>query len=222
MTTATKQKIVVESAEAVLGLHWFVARDYTVADEGLEIEIITPDIKTRFDWSDPRSTDHRQVISTNYQKAWGEGRADVYRACEWGQIRRAYDNPSGPIVARRAAMVYQGIFVRPDSPINATINLANKTVGAQFHQGSHYVSIAMLEGFMPRDEIKVVHSGTVPERYEAMMDGETDAATLMEPWISLAEKNGCKEIIGTHYQGTENAGEKLDQVVLDALWRSVG
>lgn len=224
MTTATKtnQKIIVESAEAVLGLHWFVARDYTVADEGLEIEIITPGIKTRFDWSDPRSHDHHQVIATNYQKAWEEGRADVYRACEWGQIRRTYDDPSGPIIARRAAMVYQGIFVRPDSPFNAPINLANKTVGVQFHQGSHYTSIAMLEGFLPRDEIKVVHSGTVQERYEAMMDGETDAATLMEPWISLAEKNGCKEIIGTHYQGTENAGERLDQDVLDALWRSVG
>ena len=55
-----------------------------MADEGLEIEIITPGIKTRFDWSDPRSTDHTKVISTNYQKAWEEGRADVYRACEWG------------------------------------------------------------------------------------------------------------------------------------------
>src|SRR5262249_41928161 len=47
------------------------------------------------------------------------------------------------------------------------------------HQGSHYATLAMLEGFMPRDEIKVVHSGTVGERYEAMMSGETDAATLM-------------------------------------------
>jgi hypothetical protein len=32
---AERTKLVVESAEAVLGLHWFVARDYTAKDEGL-------------------------------------------------------------------------------------------------------------------------------------------------------------------------------------------
>jgi NitT/TauT family transport system substrate-binding protein len=219
--TLTRTKLVLESAEAVLGLHWFVARDHTARDEGLEIEIITPGIKTKFDWSDPRSRDHHLVISTNYQKAFEQGKADVYRACEWGQIRRTYDNPKGPIVARRPAMVYQGIFVRPDSPVNATIALAGKKVGVQFHQGSHYSTLAMLEGFMPRDEINLVHSGTVQERYESLMSGETDAATLMEPWVSLAHKNGCKEVIGTFYQGTENAGADLDPKVWEAAMRAV-
>ncbi|HEY6603716.1 MAG TPA: hypothetical protein VI009_18100, partial [Xanthobacteraceae bacterium] len=107
-----RTKLVVESAEAVLGLHWFVARDYTAKDEGLEIEIITPGVKTKFDWKDPRSRDHHLVSSTNYQKAFEQGKADIYRACEWGQIRRTVDNPKGPIVARRPAMVYQSIFVR--------------------------------------------------------------------------------------------------------------
>jgi NitT/TauT family transport system substrate-binding protein len=214
-------KITVESAEAVLGLHWFVARDQTAKDEGLEIQIITPGIKTKFDWNDPRARDHHLVVSTNYQKAFERGEADIYRACEWGQIRRTYDNRKGPIVARRPAMVYQGIFVRSDSSIHATINLADKKVGVQWHQGSHYSTLAMLEGFMPREEINVVHAGTVQERYEAMMDGEIDAATLMEPWISLAEKNGCKELIGTFYQGTENASQDLDPKVWEAASRAV-
>ena len=221
MATATLTKLVVESAEAVLGLHWFVARDYTAKDEGLEIEIITPGIKTKFDWTDPRSRDHHLVSSTNYQKAFEQGKADIYRACEWGQIRRTYDNPKGPIVARRPTMVYQGIFVRPDSPINATIALAGKSVGVQFHQGSHYSSLAMLEGFMPRDEIRVVHAGTVQERYEALMNKEVDASTLMEPWVSLAHKNGCKEIASTFYQGTENADADLDPKVFEAAMRAV-
>jgi NitT/TauT family transport system substrate-binding protein len=221
MTTATLTKLVVESAEAVLGLHWFVARDYTAKDEGLEIEIITPGIKTKFDWTDPRSRDHHLVSSTNYQKAFEQGKADIYRACEWGQIRRTYDNPNGPIVARRPTMVYQTIFVLPDSPINATIALAGKSVGVQFHQGSHYSSLAMLEGFMPREEIRVVHAGTVQERYEALMNKEVDAATLMEPWISLAHKKGCKEIVSTFYQGTENAGADLDPKVFEAAMRAV-
>lgn len=221
MATATLTKLVVESAEAVLGLHWFVARDYTAKDEGLEIEITTPGIKTKFDWTDPRSRDHHLVSSTNYQKAFEQGKADIYRACEWGQIRRTYDNPRGPIVARRPTMVYQAIFVRPDSPINATVALAGKSVGVQFHQGSHYSSLAMLEGFMRRDEIRVVHAGTVQERYEALMNGEIDAATLMEPWVTLAHKNGCKDIVSTFYQGTENAGQDLDPRVFEAAMRAV-
>jgi len=219
--TATRTKLVVESAEALLGLHWFVARDYTAKDEGLDIEIITPGIQTKFDWHDPRSRDHHLVSSTNYQKAFEQGKADIYRACEWGQIRRTYDNPKGPIVARRPTMVYQSIFVRPDSPINATIALADKKVGVQFHQGSHYCTLAMLEGFMPRDQIQVVHAGTVQERYEALMSGDVDGSTLMEPWISLAHKNGCREIISTFYQGTENAGQDLDPEIWEAAIRAV-
>ncbi|MGQ0751111.1 MAG: ABC transporter substrate-binding protein [Betaproteobacteria bacterium] len=219
--TSTRTKLVVESAEAVLGLHWFIARDHTAAEEGLEIEIITPGIKTKFDWTDPRSRDHHLVTSTNYQKAFEQGKCDVYRACEWGQIRRTYDNPRGPIVARRPTMVYQGIFVRPDSPINAPINLAGKSVGVQFHQGSHYSSLAMLEGFLRRDEIRVVHAGMVQERYEALMNGEVEAATLMEPWVTLAHKNGCKEVVATFYQGTENAREDMDREVWEAALRAV-
>ena len=219
--TATRTQLVVESAEAILGLQWFVARDYTAMEEGLEIKIITPGIKTKFDWKDARSRDHHLVSSTNYQKAFEQGKADIYRACEWGQIRRTYDNPKGPIVARRPAMVYQSVFVRADSPVNATIALANKKVGVQFHQGSHYTTLAMLEGFMPREEINVVHAGTVQERYEALMSGEVDAATLMEPWVSLAHKNKCKEIASTFYQGTENAGQDLDPKAFEAAMRAV-
>ena len=221
MAVATKTKLVVESAEAVLGLHWFVARDYTAKDEGLEFEIITQGIKTKFDWSDPRSRDHHLVSSTNYQKAFERGQADIYRACEWGQIRRTYDNPKGPIVARRPAMVNQGIFVRADSPCNAPITLSGKSVGVQFHQGSHYSTLAMLEGFLAREEIRVVHAGMVQERYESLMSGEVDAATLMEPWISLAIKNGCKELINTYYQGTENAAQGLDPKAFEAALRAV-
>ena len=219
--TATRAKLVVESAEAVLGLHWFVARDYTAKEEGLDIEIIVPGIQTKFDWNDPRSRDHHLVSSTNYQKAFEQGKADIYRACEWGQIRRTYDNPKGPIVARRPTMVYQSVFVRPDSPIDATIALANKKVGVQFHQGSHYCTLAMLEGFMPRDQIQVVHAGTVQERYEALMSGDVDGSTLMEPWVSLAHKNGCKEIVSTFYQGTENASQDLDPKIWEAAVRAV-
>src|SRR2546430_9395164 len=110
----------------------------------------------------------------------------------------------GPIAGKRPTVVCQGIYVRPDSPVNAPIQMANTPVGVQFHQGSHYATLAMLEGFVPRPEIKVVQAGQVGQRYELLARGEIDAATLMEPWITLAEKNGFKKIIETHYLGVEN------------------
>lgn len=222
MTVATRTLVTIESAEAVLGLHWFVARDHTARDEGLEIKIITPGIKTRFDVNDPRTYDHHLVASTNYQKAWEQGQCDVYRACEWGQIRRTYDSQrKGPIAGKRPAMVFQGIYVRPDSPLNTPIQLAHKTVGVQFHQGSHYSTLSMLEGFLRREEIKMFHAGMVQERYEALMDGTVEAATLMEPWVTLAEKQGCKQIMSTFYQGLENISADMKPDSVNALTRAV-
>jgi NitT/TauT family transport system substrate-binding protein len=61
----------------------------------------------------------------------------------------------------------------------------------------------------------------VQERYEALMSGEVEAATLMEPWVTLAHKNGCKEVVSTFYQGTENAREDMDPEVWQAALRAV-
>ena len=115
----------------------------------------------------------------------------------------------------------QGIYVRPESPLNAPIQLAGKSVGVQFHQGSHYATIAMLHGFLSKDEIRPVHVGPTEQRYEKLERGEVDAATLMEPWITLAEKNGFKKIIETHYLGVENISQDLDRATLDKLMRAI-
>jgi NitT/TauT family transport system substrate-binding protein len=215
--------IKVESVAAVLALHWYVARDEGLfADEGLDVEIVTPPAPKPFPPGDPRLVDPRLVDSFNYQNYFEQNACDVFRGCEWGQIRRADDSKRGaPIAFRRPAMVCQGIYVRPESFVNAPIQLAGKTVGVQFHQGSHYATIAMLHGFLTRDEIKPVHVGPTEQRYEKLERGEVDAATLMEPWITLAEKNGFKKIIETHYLGVENISQDLDRATLDKLMRAI-
>lgn len=221
--TSALRKITVESAEAVLGLHWFAAQgDGLFAEEGLEVEIIKPPAPPKWAWDDPRVRDHRLVPSFNYQTFFEDRKCDVMRACEWGQIRRAYDSKRGaPIVGKRPAVVCQGVYVRPESPVNAPIQLANVPVGVQFHQGSHYATIAMLEGFLRREEIQMIHAGPVEERYAALERGDIQAATLMEPWITLAEKNGCKKIIETFYLGVENVAFDLPPEVFQGLMRAV-
>ena len=215
--------IKVESVAAVLALHWFVARDEGLfAAEGLDVQIVTPPAPTPFAPGDPRLVDPRLVDSFNYQTFFEQNACDVFRGCEWGQIRRADDSKrGGPIAFKRPAVVCQGIYVRPESSVNAPIQLAGKTVAVQFHQGSHYATIAMLHGFLSKDEIRPLHVGPTEQRYEKLERGEVDAATLMEPWITLAEKNGFKKIIETHYLGVENISQELDRPTLDKLTRAI-
>lgn len=213
----------VESVAAVLALHWHVAKeDGLFAAEGLDVEIVTPPPPKAFPAGDPRLVDPRLVNPFNYQSFFEQNACDVFRGCEWGQIRRADDSKRGaPIAFRRPAMVCQGIYVRPDSAVNAPIQLAHKTVGVQFHQGSHYASIAMLQGFLGKEEIRPVHVGPTEQRYESLERGDVDAATLMEPWITLAEKNGFKKIIETHYLGVENIAADLDPATLQTILRAL-
>jgi NitT/TauT family transport system substrate-binding protein len=214
----------IESAEAVLGLHWFVAKgEGLFAEEGLDVEILLPGRRsTRFPKDDPRTYDHKLVPSTNYQFLFEQRKVDIVRACEWGQIRRAYDSTRGcPIVGKRPAVVCQGIYVRPDSPVRAPVQLAGRTVGVQFHQGSHYATIGMLAGFLAKEEMRIVHMGTVRERWEALVAGDCQAATLMEPWITLAEKKGYQKIIETHYLGVENVAPDLDPELFQKLVRAI-
>lgn len=223
MAPNVKRKIKIESVEPVFGLHWFVGvKDGLFAEEGLDVEIVHPQIPPRFNRDDPRRYDHHKVTSFNYQNMFEQKQCDIYRACEWGQVRRTYDQKRpGPIVGKRAAIVCQGIYVRPDSEINAPGQLANKEVGVQFHQGSHYTSLAMLEGFLRPDEIKLVHAGVGWQRFEALEKGDVEASCLVAPYNTLAEKNGYKRLCETHYLGLENFAADLDAETAQALDRAI-
>ncbi len=111
--------------------------------------------------------------------------------------------------------------MRPDSPVTHPQDLRHKSVGVSFHHGSHYIAIQMLEGFLNRDEINVVHAGGPQERFEALRDGRVDAAAVMEPWISVAEKLGYKLIAEAFYVGSEIASRDLEPETFAAINRAV-
>ena len=55
----------------------------------------------------------------------------------------------------------------------------------------HYLTLQMLEGFVPRDQIRVVHSGGgvgKVQRFRSMITGETDACSVTEPWNTVADR----------------------------------
>jgi NitT/TauT family transport system substrate-binding protein len=66
-----------------------------------------------------------------------------------------------------------------------------------------------------------VHLGGPQERFEALRDGTIEAAALMEPWITVAEKAGYKLIAEAFYVGSEIASPDLDPETYAAITRAV-
>jgi NitT/TauT family transport system substrate-binding protein len=209
---------------AVFSLPYYVAREEGLfVEEGLDIEI---PLQTSYLESSTANIklieDHRTVDAFHgHFSAFEQGQAEIYRACEWGQIRRSHDSErEGRIIGRRASVASQAILVRPDSPYNIPQDLANVAVGVSFHAGSHYIAVQMLEGFLRRDELKVV-GVTGGSRFLALRDGIVDAIAVMEPWISVGEKLGYKVICEAHYIGSEIAGPDLDPETFGAITRAL-
>ena len=111
--------------------------------------------------------------------------------------------------------------MRPDSSHYYPGTLGNRPVAVQFHAGSHYVALRLLSGYLPEEKIKLVHYGSPQFRFEALMKGEVDAAALMEPWITLAEKLGCRPVCEGHYLGAENASDNMDEATFSAINRAI-
>jgi NitT/TauT family transport system substrate-binding protein len=58
-------------------------------------------------------------------------------------------------------------------------------------------------------------------RFNLMMKGEIEATTLTEPYITLAEKQGCRTICSAFYHGTEVASDRVDAETYAAFNRAV-
>ena len=213
------KKVVNEISGAVFSLPWLVARDEGLfAEEGLDVEFIPAQRQVGL----PRIVeDHRLVPSIGVHQPFEDGKAALYRACEWGQVRRSHDSEcGGQIISKRAAVGVMGLFSGPGSRFTYPQALRNQRIAVRFHAGSHYAALQMLEGFLDRDEIKVVHMSHL-DAYEAVRSGEIAAVALMEPWITIAEKEGFQKIIETHYVGSEIASPDLDPETYEAMNRAI-
>jgi NitT/TauT family transport system substrate-binding protein len=125
-------------------------------------------------------------------------------------------------VGRRAIVSYAAVVVRPDSDIYTPQQLANRTIGVPFYFGTHYIALHMLEGFLPREMIKLCRAPNGSRyRLKSLLDGEIDATTLTEPHITLAEKKGCRILCSAFFHGTEVASDRVDAETYAAFNRAV-
>src|SRR3954464_11724286 len=152
--------LVLESTSPFQGLPELVAYDEGLfAQEGLAIEWADRDQgvekKTEVTVLGPRGL----APFSSHGRLLEQGQADMYNACEWGNYCRVEETRLGSRqVGRRAIVTYAALVVRPDSPVYTPQQLAGRSVGVPFYFGSHYLALHMLEGFVPRDLIRVVRA----------------------------------------------------------------
>jgi NitT/TauT family transport system substrate-binding protein len=218
------KKLVLETTAPFQGLPELVAYDEGLFEkEGLRIE-----------WADrekgvekkvePQVTSPKGVNPfASHGKLFEQGKADMYNACEWGNYCRVQDTGTGSRqLGRRAIVACAALVVAPDSPVFTPQQLANKTIGVPFYFGTHYIALHMLEGFLPREMIKLCRAPNGSRyRLDALMRGEVDATTLTEPHITLAEKKGCRIICSALFHGTEVASDRVDAETYAAFNRAV-
>jgi len=215
---------VLETTAPFQGLPELVAYDEGLFEkEGLQVE-----------WADREKGVEKKVEAdvtspkgvnpfASHGKLFEQGKADMYNACEWGNYCRVQDTGAGSRqLGRRAIIAYSALVVAPGSPVFTPQQLANKVIGVPFYFGTHYIALHMLEGFLPRDMIKLCRAPNGSRyRLDALMRGEVDATTLTEPHITLAEKKGCRTICSAFFHGTEVASARVDAETYAAFNRAV-
>jgi len=213
----------VSMMNAVHDLPLLVARDEGFfRDEGLDVDIIkTPG-------SGQYASDHQalraNIFDRTMEALYDHGQCDQFRMCEWGVMKRAVESVSesghrpAKIVALGSAMSSFAIVTDPKARIFEPEQLKNKPIAVSPFNGSHFTTLKLLEGFLNRDQIKTTFAGTMRERLDALRKGEVAAASVMEPWISVAEKQGLRVLMESHSTRSEAAGDELDGPTLAKMF----
>jgi NitT/TauT family transport system substrate-binding protein len=226
MSTATAlKKVNVSMMNAIHDLPLLVARDEGFfRDEGLDVNILkTPG-------TGQRDSDHQalrdNVFARTMESLYEQGKCDQFRMCEWGIMKRAVESnvESGhrpaKIVALGSAMSTFAIVTDPKQRIYEPEQLKDRPIAVSPYNGSHFTLLKMLDGFLKREQIKWANAGTMRERLDALAKGEVAAVSLMEPWISVAEKRGMRVLMESHSTRSEAAGDELDGPTLRAMFRA--
>jgi NitT/TauT family transport system substrate-binding protein len=225
MAVATRTKPQIATMNAVHDLPVLVARDEGYyKDEGLDVEFVTTPGMAQATTSHFVKFD--SVFDRPLDSVYNEGGIDQYRMCEWGIMKRAVEaNAQGlrgrKIVALGASMSKFAIVVNPSSKIYEPEMLKDKPIAVTPNNGSDFTTLKMIEGFLEPQHVKRTNAGSMLKRLEAVRDGKVAAASLMEPWISVAQKWGMRILIESHSTRAEAASDDLDAETLKKMFRAV-
>ena len=218
----TKPQVAIMNA--VHDLPVLVARDKGFfTDEGLDIDfVVTPGMAQV---TSSHAVKFDSVFDRPLDSIYNEGGIDTYRMCEWGIMKRAVEATSTGLRARKivalgASMSKFAIVVSRDSKIYEPEQLKDQVIAVTPNNGSHFTTLKMVEGFLTPEHVKTTSAGSMVKRLEALRRGEVAAVSLMEPWISVAQKDGLRILIESHSTRSEAASDDLDGPTLAAMFRA--
>jgi len=147
------------------------------------------------------------------------GELEVYPVCEWGAIERVQQLGRGRIIGLDTTARTGAIMVRKDSKITSLKELAGIPIAVTWHAGTFYAAIEALEAAgVPYGEIKLVHAN---DRLAALLDGETQAAALMEPLVSRAASAGARKLVDLRWRGGIVVGDEVDDETAGKIMRAL-
>jgi len=220
--TLAKPKVAIMNA--VHDLPVLVARDRGFfKDEGLDIEFVTTPGMAQVTTS--HSIKFDSVFDRPLDSVYNQGGIDQYRMCEWGIMKRAVEADCQglrrrKIVALGASMSMFAVVVAGDSNYYEPEMLKDKEIAVTPNNGSEFTTLKMMEGFLEPQHVKRTNVGPMLKRLEAVRDGKVAAASVMEPWITVAQKWGMRILIESHSTRSEAAGDDLDGKTLAAMFRA--
>jgi NitT/TauT family transport system substrate-binding protein len=143
---------------------------------------------------------------------------DITNACAWGSICNAGAG-MGKFVPDAFGLARWAIFVRPDSTIVEPVELADVPIAVGMRAGSHFNVPYRLEAYLPLERIKPVNMGGFGARLTALLNGEVEAASLLDPQISMAEQLGLRCVIANTFKTLWWVPPSTDSSALDVYFR---
>src|SRR4051812_30440412 len=145
----------------------------------------------------------RPVMTRLKEQLFDCGSADSYNVCEWASIDRLEKGRRGGNIAALRASVAAPAVVTFDETLQVPRDMADVPVVVQELTGSHYTTLQMLESAVGKEHVNIAKGGLPQQRYAGLKNGTHRAVTVMEPFISLALKDGAHIIAASFYRGGE-------------------
>jgi NitT/TauT family transport system substrate-binding protein len=143
---------------------------------------------------------------------------DVINHCAWGSVCNAGAG-LGKFVPDAYGVARWAIYVRPDSAIRRPEDLADVPIAVGMRAGSHFNVPYRLEAYMPLEQIKTINVGGFGARLTALLEGEVEASSLLDPQISMADQLGLRRVIGNTFKTLWVVPSGADRTTLDAYFR---
>jgi NitT/TauT family transport system substrate-binding protein len=143
---------------------------------------------------------------------------DVINHCAWGSVCNAGAG-LGKFVPDAFGVARWAIYVRPESTIQRPADLADVPVAVGMRAGSHFNVPYRLEEHLALERIKTVNVGGFGARLSALLDGEVEAASLLDPQISMADQLGLRPVIANTFKTLWVVPAGADTGTLDAYFR---